>query len=101
MMAPSAEDLLRVWEEQRQADPVRRAVGVLATAVPELGWDGWMSAPIGSRDGALLDLQERLFGGDLHTTATCPDCRERVESTFHTSDVRAGASAPAGAAPSL
>jgi hypothetical protein len=86
-MAPSAEVLLRVWEEQQQAHPVRRAVGVLAAAAPELGWEGWMRAPIGVRDGALLGLQQRLFGNELHTTATCPHCGERIEALVRASDM--------------
>jgi hypothetical protein len=104
MMPPNAEELLRVWEEQRDAHPVRRAVGVLATAAPEIGWDGWMRAPIGARDDALLGLLERLFGSELHTVAACPQCGERIESTFRASDVGGiggDARAPAASAPSL
>lgn len=101
MMAPSAEDLLRVWEEERQAHPVCRAVSVLATAAPELGWDGWMRAPIGARDGALLGLQERLFGNDLHTTATCPHCGERIEALLRATDIGGEPSVLPAPAPSL
>ncbi|HJV60822.1 MAG TPA: hypothetical protein VJ743_07735 [Albitalea sp.] len=88
MRAPSAEELLRVWEENQRAHPVRRAVQALAAASPERGWAGWAGAPIGERDHALLGLHERLFGGELHTTATCPQCGERIESMFRADDIR-------------
>ena len=101
MMAPSADVLLRVWEEQQQAHPVRRVVGVLAAAAPELGWDGWMRAPIGVRDGALLGLQQRLFGDELHTTASCPHCGERIEALVRASDMGGELDVPPPPPPSL
>jgi predicted RNA-binding Zn-ribbon protein involved in translation (DUF1610 family) len=97
MMAPSAEELLRVWEESRRAHPVRGALLALAAASPGPGWDGWARAPIGERDGALLRLHEQLFGGELHTTATCPSCGERLESEFSAQDIRRREPAPPGA----
>jgi hypothetical protein len=88
MCGPSTEDLLRVWEENQRSHPVRRVLHALAVAWPERGWAGWAHATIGERDRALLGLQEQLFGGELHTTAACPQCGERLESEFSASDVR-------------
>ncbi|HEV8236072.1 MAG TPA: hypothetical protein VGP84_15780 [Gemmatimonadaceae bacterium] len=95
MKAPSAEELLRVWEENQRAHPVRRALGALAAAAPERGWNGWERAPIGERDRALLSLYEHLFGSELRTTAACPQCGERLESEFSTNDIRSTTASPA------
>jgi hypothetical protein len=93
MMAPSAQELLRVWEEHQRSPLVRRALGALAAAAPERGWEGWAQAPIGERDTALLGLHEQLFGGDLHTVAACPRCGERLQLDFSASQIRSGAAA--------
>jgi hypothetical protein len=61
MIAVDAQGLLRVWEEQQRAHPVQRSLHLLVRAWPEPGWDGWLHAPIGTRDAALLGLHERLF----------------------------------------
>ena len=93
MMAVDVQGLLRVWEEQQHAHPVRRALHLLAQACPEPGWDGWLHAPIGTRDAALLALQRRLFGGSLQTTSACRHCGERLEAAFDVDDVRASRAA--------
>jgi hypothetical protein len=94
MIAASADSLLRVWEEQQRAHPVKRALHLLDAAWPENGWDAWLHASIGKRDGALLVLHESLFGSDLHTTTACPHCCERLESEFSVQDVRSGGALP-------
>jgi hypothetical protein len=94
MIAPSDEELLRVWEENLRSHPVRRALLALVAAAPERGWEGWARAPIGERDRALLELYERLFGSELRTTAACPQCGERLESEFSANEIRS-ASGPA------
>ena len=65
----------------------------------EVGVRSWASAPIGQRDGCLLDLHEKLFGPELATTTRCPRCDERLESTFSTGDLRVRAPAAPSAAP--
>jgi len=97
MMAPNDETLLHVWEEHLGSHPVRRAIGALAAAAPGRGWEGWVRAPIGERDRALLGLHERLFGNDLHTTTSCPRCGERLESDFTTGQIRSDGSTTAPA----
>ena len=102
-MAANAEDLLRVWEDNQRAHPVRRALQALAAASPETDRDAWAHAPIGVRDRALLRLQEELFGSELHTTTHCPSCGERIESEFSVRDIGGHAdqqAMPAAAAPS-
>ncbi len=93
MIAPSDEELLRVWEENQRSHPVRRALLALVAAAPDRGWEGWGRAPIGERDRALLGLHERLFGSELRTTAACPQCGERLESEFSANEIQS-ASAP-------
>jgi len=93
MNAASADSLLRIWEEHQRSHPVKRALHLLAAAWPELGWHAWLHASIGERDGALLALQESLFGSELHTTTACPHCGERLESEFSVHDVRSGGAA--------
>lgn len=101
MLSPRPEALLRVWEEQQAAHPVRRALALLAACTPAHGWAAWAQAPIGARDGALMALHETLFGAALHTTASCDDCGERLESSFGVHDVCAPRVAEPGAWPAL
>lgn len=100
MTAPSSQALLAVWESHHRAHPIERALALLDAAWPELGAGSWLGAPIGQRDCGLLGLHERLFGSELATTAGCPQCAERLESTFRTTDVRSRAPA-ALVAPSM
>jgi hypothetical protein len=88
MTALSSEALLALWESNHHVHPIERALALLDAAWPEVGAGHWARAPIGQRDCSLLGLQEALFGADLATTTRCPRCRERLESTFTTGDVR-------------
>jgi len=83
MFAVTAQGLLRVWEAQQRAHPVQRAVQLLSEVAPPLGLDGWLHAPIGVRDGALMHLCETLFGGELHTATTCPHCGATMSATHY------------------
>ena len=89
MSLPSAQTLLRVWEEHHRAHPIRRALALLDAAWPDVGADAWTAAPVGVRDACLLLLYEHLFGGELQTVAHCPRCDERLESSFNAADIRA------------
>jgi hypothetical protein len=97
--APPTDALLSIWDSHQDAHPIRRAVAALAAVWPDVGLQGWAGAPVGQRDGCLLDLHEKLFGPELATTARCPRCDERLESTFATADVRVRAPALPTAAP--
>lgn len=87
MNAPSAEDLLRVWEESHRAHPIRRALALLEVASPDIGGGGWAVVPVGQRDVRLVELYETLFGRQLQTVTRCPRCSERLESSFATRDI--------------
>ena len=43
---------------------------------------------VGTRDAALLDFRERMFGAMFHGVATCPGCRDVLELSFSADDVR-------------
>ena len=101
LFAVDAAGLLRVWEEQRAAHPLVRALHLLAAARPERGYDAWSHAPIGDRDAALLAVHEHLFGSALHATIACPHCGERLESSFHALDMRGSGIAPEAPAAEL
>lgn len=88
MNVPSAESLLRVWEDSSNAHAIVRALNLLAAASPDIGREVWAVAPIGERDGCLLELYEALFGQRLHTVTHCPRCDLSLESSFATREIR-------------
>lgn len=100
MTALSSEALLAVWERNHHVHPIERALALLDAAWPEVGLDSWARAPIGQRDLGLFGLHEALFGAELATTTSCPQCTERLESTFTTGEIRVRDPAvPAAATP--
>jgi hypothetical protein len=88
MRVLSAADLLHVWEAARAQGPVRRALALLAAALPEQSIDRLADLSIGERDGLLLTLRAQIFGPRLASLATCPACGEQVELAFDTDDIR-------------
>lgn len=87
MKAPSSQALLRIWEEDAGAHPIRRALALLDSASPEFEGVRWAEAPIGAREHGLLGLYEELFGPELDTVTDCPHCGETLESSFATREV--------------
>lgn len=96
---PSATELLRVWEEQQGAHPVRQVLAALGAASPDRDPHAWEAATVGARDRGLLDLHEHLFGSGLSTVATCPNCGAQLESDFSADDIRGRAEGVATSAP--
>jgi hypothetical protein len=88
MFAFDSSALLSAWEEASSGPPAHRAVTLLAAAWPETTAREWARLRIGARDGALLDLQDGMFGPSLEATASCPRCAELVELAFTTEQVR-------------
>jgi hypothetical protein len=99
MTAPSSHALLAAWERSHHRHPIERALVVLDAAWPEAGAGAWARASVGQRDSGLLGLHEALFGAELVTTTRCPQCAERLETTFLTGDVRVRAPAAPVAPP--
>ena len=87
MNIPNAECLLRIWEEHAGVHPIRGALALLEAAASDLDGMSWAHVAVGERDAHLLELHETLFGPRLETTIRCPQCNERLESTFATRDL--------------
>ncbi len=88
MNSLSAATLLNVWEQGRDQDPIRRAIGLLTAACPELSAAGAAELPVGDRDLRLLTLRESVFGPELNGLADCPNCGEHVEMSFRVEQIR-------------
>lgn len=85
----TAPQLLAVWEQGAEQPPVQRALLLLSAACSDDPADTLARLPIGARDGRLLTLREWMFGSQLASVTDCPACRERLELTFTTGDIRA------------
>lgn len=85
----SPHDILKAWERGQRQHLVGRALTILAFACPEMTPDELASLSIGQRDACLLTLREQTFGGNLNGFAECTQCRERIELTLDTNDLRA------------
>jgi hypothetical protein len=88
MHSLSATELLAAWEQGTGQPPVYQALVLLAAACPEMSFEELARLPIGRRDAYLLTLREWAFGQQLAGLANCPNCNERLEMTFHATDIR-------------
>jgi hypothetical protein len=79
MRAPSAGELLDVWETGFSQSLTGRALDLLAAACPETSRDALAALSIGSRDAGLLRLREALWGPRMDAEVACRNCRERLE----------------------
>jgi hypothetical protein len=89
MDALSAADLLNIWQQGQTQSPVQQALWLLKTAYPDAPVEAVARLGIGKRDALLIQLRERLFGGEITGVAECPTCGERLELTFTTADIQA------------
>ena len=80
-----------MWERGDGERVTRKALALLASADPGASESDLAALPIGSRDAALLDLRERLFGAHFTGRTSCPACAEQIELTFATDEVRRSA----------
>src|SRR5664279_872028 len=85
--APTADQLLHVWEQGRSQTPVQRARSLLALAAPGTSAEDLARYGIGRRDQELLRLYERIFGPLLTGVAQCPACGQEVELDFLAADL--------------
>jgi hypothetical protein len=88
MRSLSAAELLELWERGRAEPLARRALTLLAGALPDTASEVLAALSIGRRDAYLLELREQVFGSELSSTTFCPRCGERLEMTFETGDIR-------------
>ncbi len=88
MRALTASELLEVCERGQTQTPPRRALSLLGAACPELSPDALAQLGIGRRDARLLTLREWMFGPQLTSLATCPECHQQVELNINADDLR-------------
>ncbi|MEB3294641.1 MAG: hypothetical protein VKJ24_15905 [Synechococcales bacterium] len=68
--------------------PLDQALTILATALPDRSLEALAQLPIGQRDAYLLLLREMTFGSQLESCAACPHCRELLEFSLQTQEIR-------------
>ena len=69
--------VLRAWEDGRAADPVSRALLLLAEALPE--HDDLAALPVARRDALLARVRAATLGARLEALADCPSCTTTVD----------------------
>lgn len=94
MRAPTAFELLAVWERCAARTPAERAVELLALARPDAPGGELAALTVGERDGLLLGLRERAFGARLAAGGRCGECGEAVEFSLDASSLRVDGAAP-------
>jgi len=92
MRAPSAAELLDIWEDGLARTPARRALALLAAMSPGVSRESLAALSVGERDAELLRLREALLGPRMAAIAACPECRERLELTLDVGEFLALAS---------
>lgn len=88
MRMPSTVELLTVWERGAERSPVGRALLLLGAACPDESSEALAAVAVGTRDALLLDFRERMFGALFYGVAACPGCRDVLELSFSSDDVR-------------
>jgi hypothetical protein len=79
MSAPTAAELLGIWERSAGRGPLERADALLGEPSGDL--------PLGEENARLLELRELLFGTELEAAADCERCGETVEFTISTEEL--------------
>jgi hypothetical protein len=79
MHVPSAAELVRVWELGWGRAPWYRALLLLAPLFPDVPLRTIREMTLGTRNGNLLALRERLFGHTINALSRCSVCSERIE----------------------
>lgn len=87
----SAHDIFRIWDLGEGQHPVDRTLMLLAAACREKTWNELARLSIGQRDALLLTLREKTFGQKLDSYCECPECREGLEFSLSTADLRPAA----------
>src|SRR6185436_13978368 len=88
MQAPSAAELLAVWERARAQPMTTQALMLLEAAWPGASWEDLAKLSVGRRDARLLALREVLFGSRLTGLTACPQCRQQLEIDIQSTDIQ-------------
>ena len=86
MRAPTAAELLNVWERGLAQPPAQRGSLLLGLTGEPRG-EPLAQFSIGRRDARLLGLREQVFGSEITGLAACPACGEKVELQFDARDI--------------
>jgi hypothetical protein len=86
MRALTTAEMLDAWERGMNRSVTGQALLLLSPACA-LSFDELAALSIGRRDALLLELRERMFGGQLVCVANCPECGERLELNFETAEL--------------
>ncbi len=89
MRVLSASELLDAWESGLAGQPIEQGLILLAAACPESSLEELAQLSIGRRDAQLLKLREMIFGSQLTSLASCPQCEQRLELNFTVADITA------------
>jgi hypothetical protein len=79
--APSAAELIRVWELGQGRKRWYRALLLLAPVFPDSAFRALGEMTLGARNACLLALREQIFGTKIEATVRCPSCAERIQFT--------------------
>jgi hypothetical protein len=88
MRAPSAAQLIGMWERGARQPWVDRALTLVSACHPELTDSALAALTVSERDADLLSLREGLFGRALKSFAECPNCRARLEFSVDVNELR-------------
>lgn len=84
----SASELLNMWEEGLSQNRIMRAISLLRAAYPDRSPEEIAKFSIGKRDASLIALRESIFGSKMVGLVNCPQCGERLEIDFKTTDLK-------------
>jgi hypothetical protein len=88
MRAWTASDILNIWEEGKPGQWIDRGLLLLAACDNTKSIEALSTLTIGERDACILEMQDQLFGPQLHCTAACPQCRQQVEFELKVPDLK-------------
>jgi hypothetical protein len=91
MRAPSAAELVRVWELGQGKTSWQRGLLLLAPLFPNATFRALSAMALGTCNAHLLALREHLFGSTLKAIVRCPHCSERLEIALSVGTFSSGA----------
>lgn len=87
MRSLSARELLDIWEAGSDRAPAQRALLLLAAIHPDRSDEALARLSLGQRDLQLVTLRGALFGPQLNSVTSCPDCGERLQLTLNSREL--------------
>ena len=85
---PDPGTLLDVWERGLTQTPQQKVLTLMSAFLPDRSLEEISRLSIGSRDSALLEIFEGIFGPCLNAVTICPDCRTELEVEVAVADIR-------------